>query len=52
MVIVDLEEAQYTEEVYKLGLDLIESWEEAARKTQERRAARMRRMPEIRDIAD
>jgi len=52
MVIAAGEEAQYAEEGYRLGLDLIESWEEAVRKASDRRAARMRRMPEIRDIAD
>lgn len=52
MVIAAGEEAQYAEEVYRLGLEIIESWDEAVRKAQERRAERVRRMPKIRDIAD
>jgi hypothetical protein len=52
MVIVDLEEAQdweYIEEVYRLGVSLADSWDEAVRRAAEER---MRRMSEIRDIAD
>jgi hypothetical protein len=37
------------EEVYRLGVTLADSWEEAARRAAEER---LRRMSEIRDITD
>lgn len=50
-MIADLEKAQgreYVEEVYRLGVTLADSWEEAVKRAAEER---MRRLSEIRDIA-